>query len=236
MKYIGNICFVIGAMVVVSYGAALVWLSQRDDQTVAAAIFSIGCMAFCVFCLSRIWRYTTWATKKGTLTLLRHGLQKGDRIAIASSSSGIILPAGITPEPYVVTQAKGGVLTFRKLRWYERLFDRLKARFTFPKRHYDHPNGVLILTQAYSRDVYCDEVVVVPDTRTGRIIRRIFDVIERYQDRVVQYDMDSLDIYEGEYMPWWSLSYWWFMPVRIANRFCPRVDGQDLREWPQEIR
>lgn len=103
------------------------------------------------------------------------------------------------------------------------------------KRHYWHPSGVIYLTHAYDRGCYTDEIVVVPDTRTGRLIRRIFDTIEARQDWVVQYDIDTLGITEGEILPWWSLTYWWFLPVRIANRFCPRVSGEDWRSWSQEI-
>lgn len=229
MKYVGNICFVIGLLAVAAPFLAI-W-AYWDSMPGVAGIFSTVTLTFQLFCLSRIWRYTTWAIKRAQLTgsLANFQVRKGDRICVDSGD-------GSTPTPYVVTNVRDCVIEYRDLRWYERLHVRLKVRFTFPRRNYYHPNGVLTLTQAYSRGAYyIDEVVVVPDTRTGRIVARIFDVIEKHQDWVCKYDMDTLDIREGEYMPWWSLSYWWFMPVRIANRFFPRVSGEALREWPQEI-
>jgi len=176
----------------------------------------------------REWRHPATVTLASgdILTIPGHYLHEGQRIEICT-------PSGIPKDtPLIVTNVTGSVLSFRELRWYERLRERLKFE---PVRNYRHRNGTLDICQTYSTGAYYDLVCVVPNTRIGRLVQRFYNFLHRHQEWICKYDFESLDIREGEYFPMWSGSYWWFQPFRFANRFFPRIDGAERRIWPEVI-
>jgi hypothetical protein len=77
---------------------------------------------------------------------------------------------------------------------------------------------------AYSRDVYDDRAVVVEDNFIGAVAVAVFRFIERHYQWVARHDRESLDVNEGEQWPWWSGTWWLFLPYRISNKYFFKID------------
>jgi hypothetical protein len=73
-------------------------------------------------------------------------------------------------------------------------------------------------------NVFLNEAVVVDDNWIGAIAVAVFRFIERNYQWVARHDIESLDVKEGDVVPWWSGSWWLHLPFRFANRFFRRVD------------
>lgn len=93
--------------------------------------------------------------------------------------------------------------------------------------------GYIILHQVFSYYTYFDGFTYVRDNFLGRLIKRLFNFIERNIPWVSNYDRNSLDLVEGRLWPMYSGSYWLTLPYRLTNRYAKRIDGWTLGELQQ---
>lgn len=85
------------------------------------------------------------------------------------------------------------------------------------------PDQWLVIGQAYSEHCYVDEILVVRNNWWGKMIQRFYQFLDRHQTAIVKYDFESLDVKDGDIIPRYALSYWWFLPYRFANKYFKRL-------------
>lgn len=88
--------------------------------------------------------------------------------------------------------------------------------------------GFLKIGDAWAtNEMYCGDVLVVKDNVIGRLIQRFFRFLARHAYAIAVYDCETLGLAPGERFPVYSLTYWWGLPWRVANRFARRVEDRD---------
>jgi len=74
-----------------------------------------------------------------------------------------------------------------------------------------------------------NEALVTHHLRLGRILASFLRWIDRHRQWVAKYDMESLDIKEGEIAPMYSGTYWLSLPYRFVNRFFPTISLENFK-------